>query len=85
MQQYKYINCSKYCDHLNKFCDFELTYQLVQHVVEVLINVFLSVFNVLITIHATTNVLLKNPLNELLIGRSFFEFIRQIIYLYFHI
>ena len=30
MQQFKYLSCSKYCDHLNKFCDFKLTYQLVQ-------------------------------------------------------
>lgn len=30
MQQFKYLNCSKYCDHLNKTCNFELKYQLVQ-------------------------------------------------------
>ena len=30
MQQFKYLSGSKYCDHLNKFCDFKLTYQLVQ-------------------------------------------------------
>jgi len=82
MQQFKYLSCSKYCDHLNKFCDFKLTYQLVQQCSG---NPFLLAFNVLITIHTTTNALLKNPLNELLIGRSFFEFIRQILYLYLHI
>ena len=81
MQQFKYLSCSKYCDHLNKFCDFKLTYQLVQQCSG---NPEQAV---LVGIQCSDNYSYNHqcPLNELLIGRSFFEFIRQILYLYLHI